>query len=167
MPRGDHPGGEPQIDVVLDPNLSLRRRYMRAVDSFNELRSSSLVAAPERRSWVRPAILQFSPGLVSNCRIAGLTQEFCNSRPDWFRGSTRRLKLQNCRPDPDLHFISKPNDRVLRFHPRPPTSFAPAMKKRYKTQYYSISRECPMKRTTLFAAGVVVFLTSLGLAFQA
>ena len=27
--------------------------------------------------------------------------------------------------------------------PRPPTSFAPAMKKRYKTQYYSISRECP------------------------
>ena len=70
-----------------------------------------------------PAILQFSTGL--------------------FRGSTRRLKLQNCRPDPDLHFISKANDRVLRVHPRPPTSFAPAMKKRYKAQYYSISRECP------------------------
>jgi len=46
-------------------------------------------------------------------------------------------------PDPDLHFISKPNDRILRVHPRPPTSFAPAMKKSYKTQYYSISRECP------------------------
>src|SRR4029079_4299260 len=41
------------------------------------------------------------------------------------------------------------------------------MKKSYKTQYYSISRGVSMKRTTLFAAGVVALLTSLGLAFQA
>jgi hypothetical protein len=59
------------------------------------------------------------------------------------QSKTRLRKPIGVRPDPDLHFISKPNDRVLRVYPRPPTSFAPAMKKRYKTRYYSISRECP------------------------
>src|SRR5215831_8340683 len=41
------------------------------------------------------------------------------------------------------------------------------MKKRYKAQYHSVSKECPMKRTALLVAGAVALLMSVGLAFQA
>src|SRR5262252_6240768 len=41
------------------------------------------------------------------------------------------------------------------------------MKKRYKAQYHSVSKECPMKRTALLVAGVVALLMSIGAAFQA
>src|SRR5215831_12364290 len=41
------------------------------------------------------------------------------------------------------------------------------MKKRYKAHYHSLSKECPMKRTTLLVASVVALLMSIGAAFQA
>jgi len=44
-----------------------------------------------------------SERVVMGSERLGSGLQFCNSRPDWFRGSSRRLQLQNCRPDPDLH----------------------------------------------------------------
>src|SRR5215471_5055328 len=41
------------------------------------------------------------------------------------------------------------------------------MKKRYKAQYHSVSKECPMKRTALLVAGVVALLMSIGIALKA
>src|SRR5438067_13746872 len=110
MAGGNHPRGEPQIDVVLVDLAGLEERG--AIEAVAETRPHDAVldalcspvridvlhhdipvrvlplsGRPECRGHWSSDLQKGDPG-------PGL--QFCNSRADWFRGSPRRLKLQKC-----------------------------------------------------------------------